>query len=84
MILRHLLSSLFLRRVPPTQAEYFLPALGESAVKREFQKLHFIEYGRTILETLFTKHNIIHSRIYNILISQGAKYPFLDKNSIIQ
>ena len=35
MILRYLLSSLFPRRVLPTQAEYSLPALGEPAVKRE-------------------------------------------------
>ena len=35
MILRYLLSSLFSQPVFPTQAEYFLPALGEPPVKRE-------------------------------------------------
>ena len=30
----YLLSSLFSRPVPPTQAEYFMPALGEPPVKR--------------------------------------------------
>ena len=35
MILRYLLSSLFSRLVPPMQAEYFLPALGEPPLQRE-------------------------------------------------
>ena len=39
MILRYLLSSLFSRSVPPKQAEYFLPALGEPPVKKRGQQI---------------------------------------------
>ena len=35
MILRYLLSSLFSRPDPPTQAEYFLPAFGEPKKKED-------------------------------------------------